>query len=630
MPYLQRVIRVAANETGAFGAIRVDAVSRPVVLEGATVGEDLTMLQPHVQRFMDGRKGSYLLGPADQPERATPAAAAADDDGEVEVAAIRADVKVATQLVEITETWAALTGRYRALVGCRPGESDCVVVAGGRETPAHAFVLAARCPALFVPSDHVAVDRTADGVVRVTLLGPCEHLTVLLFLHYLYADDLLAVWDSRIGARLHERHALAAGQIDLQRVRTELQRLGQALDLPRLAPVLDRLTKTPVAPSLAADLARAFAAAQAPALAPDSPLRADLVVRLADRRVEAHACVLRSRSPFFAALYDDADWTRLRVDDGGVVEVDMAHLPWPVMRLVFRYLYEGAGPELFEYHHQPTLDLFLNFVFDVLAAATELLLDPLVLVCSAVVLRHVTIHNVCSLLDTATFFNALALRDALQHYVSQNMETMLESHYLDAMPADLLADLSAFVVGQQAERLPISRSNILVAALMEDHKAWLALQDIPKPSIRPAGQAGRPFQPRSPRMSPVELTPPPSAAKPQRRMTRTTIVSPAGSPALRPSAGPDDDLFTMDEDDDVAGLAAGIAASLALGAPAASASSSAGPSTTLSTPAKPIWKPRTVEASKCVAPSLPPLPLRRSPLTPATHPRTPGPISAAS
>lgn len=611
IPYLQRVVKVAANETGAFGAIRADAVPRPVMLEGHTVGEDLTLLQPHVRRFMEGRKGTFLLSADDQSTSAAPTAGGGgtDDDGaETEVTAIRADIKIATQLVEATETWAALAG-YRPLVGS--AGSDVVLrSAGGRETAAHAFVLGARCPALLSGSA-VKLDRTEDGLIRIKL-EDYLHLTVLLLLQYLYSDDLPAIWDGRISSRLRET-SLSARKLDFARVRTELRTLTVELSLPLLTPALERLTKTPVAPSLATDMARAFGAAQrllpdiTPAL--DSPLRPDIVVRLSDRKVAAHACVLRSRSPFFAAMYDDADWTRLRLSADGVLAVDMRHLAWPVMRLVFRHVYEGAGAELFTYHHQETLDAFLDFVFDVLAAATELLLDRLVLVCSAVILRHVTIHNVCSLLDTASFFNASALVGSLQLYISQNMETMLESHFLDAMSADLLAGLATFVADQQAKRLPISRSNVLVAALMAEHKAWLALQDIPRLSLRPATQAPRPLSlnNRSPKMSPVELTASPASAKPVRRVTRTVITSPTGSPALRPSVGPDDDLFTMDEDEDVAGLAAGIAASLALSPPPTTApapagvSSAAGSSTpTPVTPAKPIWKPRSVDTSKYV------------------------------
>lgn len=591
IPYLQRVIKVTANETGAFGAIRVDAIPKAVEISGNLVSEDLTLLQPHVRRFMDGRKGSFLLGSDEMPLEKT------EEDGESDVSTIRGDVKIATELLEITTTWAPASA-YPPLFGV--AGSDCVIHASGRDTPAHTFLLAARSPVLCrllsgdrAASGRLSVEKTVEGRTRIHL-SDCQHLTLLLLLQYLHSDDLPAIWDSRVGGRLQEVSFAAKG-VDFTKIRLELRALAQDLELPLLTPVLERLTKTLVAPSLSSDLARAFDSAQQRKVS--FPLRGDLVIDLADKTVEAHECILRSRSPFFSAMYEDQDWTLLRRDDSGVVTVDMKHLTWPVMRLVFRFLYEGAGPELFEYHHQETLDLFLDFVFDVLAAATELLLDRLVLVCSTVILRHVTINNVCSLLDTASFYNALDLRDSLQHYISQNMETMLESHYLDSMPTDLLTELSSFVVAQQEMRLPVSRSNVLVAALMAEHKAWLSLQDIPQPSIRQA----RPVQPRvrSPKMSPVDLTPP-SSAKTVRRPTRTSIVSPTASPALKPSAGPDDDLFTMDEDEDVSSLAAGIAASLALGAsgPGPSiASSSAGPSA-LATPSKPIWKARQVEPAK--------------------------------
>lgn len=417
--------------------MRLDAVPRPIELQGNSVGEDLALLQPHVARWIDGRKGSFLLSESES----NVSAHAADDDGEVESLAVKADIKVALQLWTISDEWKPAAA-YPPLLGV--AGSDCVLHVAGRDTPAHQTILAARSPifrALLAgdkppPGSRVSLERTSEGLVRFHL-PKSDHLTALILLHYLYTDSLVAVWDSRVGGRVQESGS-ATRRLNLASIRLELKVLAECLELTALASVLDLITKTAPPPTLAADLARAFDLAQPsslpsassvdPITARSSRSTADVVIILADRQVPAHSSILRSRSPFFLALFSDPDWTLARRSQPASpsspsssapipITIDLSHLKWSAMRLVFRFLYEGSGAELFDYHHQETIDHFLDFVFEVLGAANELLLDRLVLVCSEIVLRHVTIFNVCSLLSSSSFYNASELRESLQLYV---------------------------------------------------------------------------------------------------------------------------------------------------------------------------------------------------------------------
>ncbi|KAJ3552682.1 hypothetical protein NM688_g4024 [Phlebia brevispora] len=47
MPYMQRVIKVAANNTGAYAALRVDAVPAPVPVLGNTLAQDMALILPY-------------------------------------------------------------------------------------------------------------------------------------------------------------------------------------------------------------------------------------------------------------------------------------------------------------------------------------------------------------------------------------------------------------------------------------------------------------------------------------------------------------------------------------------------------------------------------------------------------
>lgn len=173
-------------------------------------------------------------------------------------------------------------------------------------------------------------------------------------------------------------------------------------------------------------------------------------------------------------------------------------------------------------------------------------MDRLVLLCSAAIVKRINITNVGATLADATHFHAMSLVRSLQCYMAVNMETLLESRFLDELPLDLIRQLSFFVRQQQKQKYPLSRSNSLVDKAMKSAGDWLALQDIPQPIVPT-------FRPGSFRDSP-KLSPPASSKRLRRQ---SSLLSPPSSPTIRPQvstkpnvSGPfDDEVFIMDEQD---------------------------------------------------------------------------------
>lgn len=217
----------------------------------------------------------------------------------------------------------------------------------------------------------------------------CSPISVAILLGYLYSDELLAIWDRRISTaaqvQLHEQHVNPAA------VKTELQALARILDLPLLKIAMESPAKRTPAASLATDLTRLFTNAQGIRRA--DPLAANVVLRLSDRDVMCHSTILRARSPFFAAFFNDNDWTVRRWDGDGTLSVDMRHLSWRVMEFVLRYMCCGVETGLFETlgarcvvnlysagrstdwkltDFVDSLDMTLEFVFEVMSAAVSL------------------------------------------------------------------------------------------------------------------------------------------------------------------------------------------------------------------------------------------------------------------
>lgn len=306
VPYLQRCIKVAANSTGAFAAIRSDVPLRPIEVEGPTLSENLLGVLPYWRRVgpLGAKVGSRRRKDVDEDN---------EDDGDL---GVERDVEVALRMLRVLDKWDASWEQPL-------GGSDVVLVAGSLALPVHRLVLAARSPVLarqLESSDSATID--------------CSPFTLLLLVHYLYSDDLPAIWDSRVGSALRARHPTPLA-LDIARTKAELQSLAVALSLPLLAQSLLFHVKTPPAPSLSAALQAA------------DPDAADLVLELEDREVPCHSVVLRARCSFFATFFDDADWSSER-REGKVVRFDLKHIRADVMDVVLKHLYLDAGVELFD------------------------------------------------------------------------------------------------------------------------------------------------------------------------------------------------------------------------------------------------------------------------------------------
>ena len=289
-------------------------------------------------------------------------------------------------------------------------------------------------------------------------------------------------------------------------------------------------------------------------------------------------------------MFADSDWIADRIQGEEAITIRMEHLKWRPMKLVFQYIHQGEEENLFDYLHQETLDEFLDFVLEVLAAAvsdididaslrltiqTELLLDRLVLVCSRVIVQHCNAYNASALACEANFYQATTLKLSIFDYIISCMETMLESGLLDDLDEETLADLVKVITEKQSKKLSVSRSGILVKQAMEKHRDWFAVQDFPVPKVR------QPFRwrPKSPVLSPVEpftYTPAKSRKSP----------SPASSPILQAISANSaiDDIFSMDEES----------------SPITSSTKTSRPVTPLDLSAKsgPVWRSNAVEAQK--------------------------------
>jgi hypothetical protein len=288
--------------------------------------------------------------------------------------------------------------------GRLPHGADVLVCVGSAAVfPAHRVILGARASRLcaVLEDSQVIQDRgckisirlfnarptsTPRGLPRIEFNG-FQPISVLIFLHFLYSDDLLAIWDRRASMALERQ--LCTLKTNPSDIKSELLTLADVLELHTLAQAMESPVKRNPVPSMAHAMEDLFKAVQNP-ISNQSILVNDVILQLADRSVMCHSVILRARSEFFADFFDEEDWTAKRQDTNGVVIVDMKHFNWHVMEHVLRFMCCGGDEEMFDAlgvysksrsypvskhlsfaDFANSVDEVLDFMFDVMAAAVN-------------------------------------------------------------------------------------------------------------------------------------------------------------------------------------------------------------------------------------------------------------------
>ncbi|KAH9935996.1 uncharacterized protein BXZ73DRAFT_89477 [Epithele typhae] len=495
VPHVQRITQVSANATGAFAALRYDWRMDEVSVYGNLFPQDLAVVQPYLRMNL------------------------------VQYSPVGADVgqirSLCSVIVGLKAARKATEGAKTPDFDAMPLDADLIVhvQSTGINLPAHRVILAARSSQLHQAlsegktfgdhgisvQGHVPKPKTTK-TPKLTF-GGCHPLTVLILLVFLYTDEPLAVWDPRITT------------VNPTQIKAELQSLASVLGLTSLSDVLGAPVKRAVKPTLVRDMQQLFSSSQDQTSGigarAQRPLAPDVVLQLADRDVSCHSVILRARSPFFTAFFNDHDWTRNRWTPEGSLLVNLKHMKWRAVEPALKYILCGNDKEIFSVVEDVrSADELIDFMFEVMAVAAELHIDRLMLICSWVIMKRVSINNVSSVLTDATHYHADALVELVQEYMSINMEVFLANHMLDDLTSDLVKQLSAF-------KYPITRSTHIVDKAMETWGNWLALQDIPQPILSPPGTG--------------------------KRQTRRSDASAPNSPILRPTFSTRPQMFMMDD-----------------------------------------------------------------------------------
>ncbi len=302
----------------------------------------------------------------------------------------------------------AAAGRRQAFYGPHnltpPFGCDAFLIADGHYLPVHKLVLSARVPCLQkaledpskkdnLPQGIKITTSSANKRISILTLSNCNFITALFLLHYIYSDDVPPIWVPSVGLVIDKE--LKAAKVDRTRVQDELHAVADRLGLTALAASVKASMPRQPEPTLRQNMSQLFNSYVDIEAADRQDPRTfnDVVLHLEDRSVPAHSVILR-RSPFFAALFQP-HWTAGRWDSSNVITLDMRHLRWEVARIVLMHLYTDNGETLFTgCDADRSLEQYMDFLVEVMAAANELLLDKLKLVVSSLLRKRILAHTV--------------------------------------------------------------------------------------------------------------------------------------------------------------------------------------------------------------------------------------------
>ncbi|CAO1623327.1 unnamed protein product [Jaminaea pallidilutea] len=567
IPYLQRVVKVATNEGGGFAAIRSQAPIRDIRVKGRNLDEDLLEQLPHLRASSgagEDRQISTDVATARYRE-ADHSSASEDESEEEDTGAGVADQHVASAwlLAEAAKRWERRENPYGPANLTPPYGCDMFLIAGSRYLPVHRAVLSARLPLLRAlledpptkgaggAPNGIVVKKVNEEVTTLTLPS-CNFHTALFLLHYLYTDHLPAVWTASVAVRVEKQ--LAAIKLNRNQVHTQLKELAKVLGLSALTPILSSPQPRAVQASLSDDLRSFYTSAVLPkkSLAA-SPLH-DIELILADRQVPAHSVLLR-RSPFFAALLQP-DWTSSRWSDGKL-QIDLSNLRWENLSIHLRHLYTDDCIQAFRGKDVDlSIDGWIDFLTEALAASNELLLDKLKLTASALLRSRIAPQNISAILTIADTYHAVALKEASLLYCAQNLESLLEGGMLEELEHKMVRELATFIKAKQDEKMRRTLRAFEVSELVVKHNEYAESLDLPPPSLNLVSQrVGK----RPPRTTPLVDR---GSKRKSKSQTARQSSSPPTSPSVQPLAGNESALFDMDEEFDGDQLGEATTASL--------------------------------------------------------------------
>ena len=438
----------------------------------------------------------------------------------------------------------------------------------GHSIPVHSTLLITRCKILNdlifnipnedIPNGFKVINNNNNNNNNSSLLQLYFHqsisdtLTLLVFIKYIYTDNLMTFWDPRVETSI--RHLIS--KENSLKVRNNLKVLCQVLKIKSLESYLDRLIVKNIPKTLNLDLQNKII---------NGDNNGDTKLLLSnDRYFIVDSVILKSRCLFFKAMFENNIWTMNR-NTKPFIEVNMKHMSYEIFIYVIKYLYGHSYDSIFDDVKAVNVDDYINIIFEVLEYSNELMIDKLKSICSSAIRPFITLNNAEIILEKAAYFESYDLVDSIIDDLASQLETVLEKHSIDNLSEELMELLIKRVKERQMDHSPIVRNvnQALLTEMMQKNKEWLQGQDIPKPILQTQlkywnthnNQRLSSSGPSSYKQMQLSMSPTNHSHSLNQHSLNQSLKSPPLTPDIQPlslnstnNIPPIDDIFQMDDD----------------------------------------------------------------------------------
>lgn len=416
IPHLHRCIRVRANASGAFMALRTEYKAPTPSVKPSTLTKDLELSLPHLRAmrlYQTDHQGSTMHD--GKPIRNGVEEGHHDDN----IFMLSSEEKLQGSVGCIWKQAEMLSENDDTL--------DVSFLVQGRRLYCHLNILCSR-------SNNF--ERILDGTIQDPRLlvskrasrieidvKQCHLEAFLLFLDYLYTDKYHHPMNAFYRPSfLCQEQASTATPASVQK---DLLMLAQSFGLPLLYDsALSSFSHKP-RPSLAVDMERLRHETKS----------ADTKLLLKGGDLLCHEVIVRQRCPFFEKLLcpgsvwvEDRKHARKRANASNHIEIRMNHIHKETMELILRYLYtDQDDTRLFNDVKKQTTEEMIHYILDILCVAEELLLHRLKNLCERALTKFISLRTAVPLLEWADMYLAAQLKTGCLSFIAANLPSYLSS-----------------------------------------------------------------------------------------------------------------------------------------------------------------------------------------------------------
>ncbi|KAK9461083.1 uncharacterized protein V1516DRAFT_664243 [Lipomyces oligophaga] len=551
IPFLTRVVSVRGNLFGAYAAIRSDSIPPLIEIDNIKLSDSLEELLSF--------SGESEVELSDIESLSSQSST--ESGGNHLPHTFQSTLKLLQdeELIDILGIY------FRDLATANEGNYDLYLSSYENEDlliPVHRIIIGSRSEVLmqilssFGPeSSNMPIECCSVGDKRILRFNKVGIISLLLLVYFSYTDHVLPVWDGFAKSKLPKRFSSA---------KEDLIRLSSLLKISALSTAIYISNRSAL--SLSHDFYKATQDHR-------SEKWGDLIVQLKHgKALRCHSAILACRSEFFSALiaarwssvpqpsFDNCEFPESQ-NALGDKSVDMKHVRLSIFKIVLDFIYGKEDLMLFSTVHAESLLDFLDFLVEVMAVATELLIPKLAQLCQSVIREYVNMQTAGSLLEEADFYSADGLRSSLMQYIITNLEGMLENRLLQ-LDQSLWSKLEEATRCNQVEKLPLSKSGLLLTLLEDRHPGLvekrkrerdLRLEEFTTGSLPRSFSSSYGSAPKSFPKSFINLNKNKNLEESQRlsRLAKdavSSVQSQMSSPAFTPCNTESDFIFDMEEE----------------------------------------------------------------------------------